>query len=85
MINLITSVRPAVECPVGEDAGKIMSNQTGRKEEQNTSVSGGKRKQEGFVFLSDIPLEDADFLCATPSKHASCKQTQKENFKSDRT
>lgn len=67
MINLITSVRPAVECPVGEDTGKIMSNQTGRKKEQRTSVSRGKRKQVGFVFLSDIPLKD--FLSTTPSKH----------------
>lgn len=56
MINLITFVSPAVECLAGEDAGKMMSNQPGRKHEQNTSASNGKSKQMGFVLLADIPL-----------------------------
>lgn len=83
MINLITLVRLAVECPAGEDAGKTMSNQTGRNREQNTSVSSGKRKQRAFVFLSYIPLRI--FSLQNTEQTPSCKQTQKENSKSDRT
>lgn len=66
MSKLITSVKPAVERPAGEDAGKMMSNQTGSKHEQNTSASSGKSKQMGLVF-SQISQKEY-FLCKTPRK-----------------
>lgn len=83
MINLITSVRPAVECPVGEDTGKIMSNQTGRKKRAAYVCVEGKKKASGFCFSLRYSIKR--FSLHNTEQTPSCKQTQKENFKSDRT